>query len=486
MRKRKLRKVSTAFGVALVATGALAGEAQAVTIKIFGTSDLFDSNLYQSKMQTLYNATSPFFVAGDTLSYTSVGSGKALTSAQNGYADLVLVHSAPLEKNFVTGGYSYEPLGRSLLYNDYVVVGPPSDPAGVAANAAHDGVKAYTRIAQRGDSNGDVTFVSRDDASGTNVQEETMWGQTGLTKVQAAQNRGSVQNLFQPAVAAGSTAYPAWYVRQKAGSGFQTQGANLISTSTCAAAFAPDGGCYTMTDRGTLAYQQSQGQATGLTILSQNNAIGTTGGVTELINPFHAYIVTPINPKPGSGGVYPSGLVPNVTAATRFVNFLTGATGASGATGHQTYTPEFQNELSTYLSPGIFHPDAFPQLIAPVPTPSGSPHTVAAGSAQAVSAKVIYAPTSPAGGSPITSIPYKINMSTDGGTTWTTVTTGVFAGSLSSATGAVKATATMPATHGTTVKLQLSTPVFDDSADGFATRFSPYENNVDLGSFITS
>src|SRR3978361_1677007 len=102
MRKRKLRKVSTALGVALVATGALAGEAQAVTIKIFGTSDLFDSNLYQSQMQTLYNATSPFFVAGDTLSYTSVGTGKALTSAENGFADLVLVHSPPLEKNFVT------------------------------------------------------------------------------------------------------------------------------------------------------------------------------------------------------------------------------------------------------------------------------------------------------------------------------------------------------------------------------------------------
>jgi ABC-type tungstate transport system permease subunit len=476
MRKRKLRKVSTALGVALVATGALAGEAQAVTIKIFGTSDLFDSNLYQSKMQTLYNATSPFFVAGDTLSYTSVGTGKALTSAENGFADLVLVHSPPLEKNFVTGGYSYEPLGRSLLYNDYVIVGPTGDPAGVKATAAHDGVKALTDIAQQGDVHHNVTFVSRNDASGTNVQEETMWGQTGLVNVQNAQNGGGVAGLKQPATTPGGSVYPDWYVRQTA-SIEQTQGANLISTATCASAFAPDGGCYTITDRGTLIYQQSQGNATGLTILSQKNAAGTTGGVTELINPFHAYIVTPINPKPGSGGIYPSGLVPNVTAATRFVNFLTGATGASGATGHQTFTPEFQNELSTYLAPAgttpVFNPDAFPQLISPVPT-------------QSVSAKLIYAPSSPAGGSPITSIPYKINMSTNGGTTWTTVAAGTFPGSVSSSTGAVKATATMPATSGTTVKLQLSTPVYNDSADGFATQFSPYENNVDLGSFITS
>lgn len=315
-----------------------------------------------------------------------------------------------------------------------------------------------------------------------------MWGQTGLPNVQVAQNAGGVSGLFQPSTAAGSTAYPSWYVRQTASSE-QTQAANLISTSTCAHAFAPDGGCYTITDRGTMVYQQSQGNATGLTILSGNNATGTTGGVTELINPFHAYIVTPIDPKAASGGVYPSGVTPNVTAATRFVNFLTGATGASGATGHQTYTPEFQNELSTYLAPSgppIFVSDAFPQVLSPIPTPSGSPHSVLHGSAQAVSAKLIYAPSSPAGGSPITSIPYKINMSTDNGTTWTTVTTGTEPGNVSTAAGAVKATVTMPGTTGTTVKLQLSTPVYNDSADGFATQFSPHEDTVDLGSYITS
>src|ERR1700759_1457020 len=105
MRKRRLRRVSVAVGLALVGTGVTASQSQALTIKIFGTSDLFDSNLFQSKMETLYNATSPFFVAGDTLSSTSVGTGKALTSAENAFADLVLVHSPPLEKNFVTGGY---------------------------------------------------------------------------------------------------------------------------------------------------------------------------------------------------------------------------------------------------------------------------------------------------------------------------------------------------------------------------------------------
>jgi ABC-type tungstate transport system permease subunit len=484
MRRRKL-KISTALSVALIATGVAASESQALTIKIFGTSDLFDSNLFQSKMETLYNATSPFFVAGDTLSYTSVGSGKALTSAENGFADLVLVHSPPLEKNFVTGGYSYEALGRSLLYNDYVVVGPASDPAGVKANDPNDGVGAFNAIATRGFSNGDVTFVSRNDASGTNVQEETMWGQTGRGDLQVAQNAGGVAGLFQPAASAGSTLYPSWYVRQTAAAQ-QGQAANLVSTATCAAAFAPDGHCYTMTDRGTLAYIQSQGQATGLTILAQNNKAGTTGGVTELINPFHAYIVTPIDPKPGSGGIYPSGLVPNVTAATRFVNFLTGATGASATTGKMTYTPEFQNELSTYLAPAgttpIFHPDAFPQVIAPVPAPSGSPHVVPDGSMQTVSAKLIYAPSSPAGGTPIKSIPYIVNMSTNGGTTWTTVGSGS-----TNASGTVSVTATMPGTSGTTVNLQISTPVYNDLADpAFATQFSPHEDNVDLGTFKTA
>jgi ABC-type tungstate transport system permease subunit len=388
-------------------------------------------------------------------------------------------------ENFVTGGYSYEALGRSLLYNDYVVVGPPSDPAGVKTNDPNNGVGAFNAIASEGHAHSDATFVSRNDASGTNVQEETMWGQTGRGDLQTAQNAGGVAGLFQPAASSGSTSYPSWYVRQTATSE-QGQAANLVSTATCAVAFAPDGGCYTMTDRGTLAYIQSQGQATGLTILAQNNAAGATGGVTELINPFHAYIVTPIDPKPGSGGIYPSGLVPNVTAATRFVNFLTGATGASASTGHMTYTPEFQNELSTYLAPAgmtpIFHPDAFPQVIQPNPAPTGSPHSVAHGSAQPVSATLIYAPSSLAGGSPIKSIPYTVNMSTNGGTTWTTVGSGS-----TNAAGHVSVTATMPATVGTTVSLQISTPVYNDLADpSFATQFSPHEDSVDLGTFKTT
>jgi ABC-type tungstate transport system permease subunit len=495
MRKRRL-KVTTAVGVALLAAGLGASQSQALTIKIFGTSDLFDSGLYQNRMQTLYNATSPFFVAGDTLSYTSVGTGKALTSAENGFADLVLVHSPPLEKNFVTGGYSYEPLGRSLLYNDYVVVGPTSDPAGVTRVAPHDGVLAFNTIGNWGATHSDATFVSRNDASGTNVQEETMWGQQqgepSPVATQTAQNAGGVAGLFQPSVSTGSTAYPAWYVRQTA-TAQQTQGANLISTSTCAAAFAPDGGCYTMTDRGTLDYLHSQGLATGLTILSQNNVAGGIGGVTELINPFHAYIVTPIDPKPGSGGVYPSGLVPNVTAATRFVNFLTGGPTSGAATGSTlptTYPPVFQKQLEGYLATdnggqAIFHPDAFPIVNTGSANPAkGTQSLVTSGGTGTVAGTLVYGPpTQPPLSAPINNLPVKIYLSTNGGTSWSLATST----STGAHTGAFSVSVPIPAglATGTVITIDVATAVFDDSADGYATRFSPYDNIYDWGTFKT-
>jgi ABC-type tungstate transport system permease subunit len=491
MRKRRL-KVPVAIAVALVATGVTAAESQALTIRIFGTSDLFDSGVYQNRMQTLYNPTSPFYVAGDTLSYTSVGSGKALTSAENGFADVVLVHSPPLEAGFTQGGYSFEPLGRALLYNDYVIAGPTSDPAHVKTQDPHDGVKALQDVAAWGTTHSAATFVSRNDASGTNVQEETMWGQTTGVTLQAAQNRGTVTGLFQPAVSAGSTTFPGWYKVQTATSE-QTQAANLISTSTCASAFAPDGGCYTMTDRGTLLYIQSQGQATGLTIVAENSEGVTTvvGGVTELINPFHAYIVTPTNPKPGSGGVYASGVTPNVTAATRFVNFLTGGPTNTGPniTPGSTDPPVFQQSLTSYLATDnggnqVFFPDAFPDVKpgSAQPTVSGSPHTVAHSSTQTVAGTLVYGPPNqPPLSAPINGIPVNVYSSTNGGSTWTlahSTTTG--------ANGQFTTSVTMPATVGTTVILDVTTPTYNDTHNNYSTQFSVFENKTDYGSFKTS
>jgi hypothetical protein len=223
------------------------------------------------------------------------------------------------------------------------------------------------------------------------------------------------------------------------------------------------------------------------------------GGVTELVNPFHVYIVNPTDPN--TGGAYPNGGVtqPQLAAAQRFVNFLTGATGASGAgstglTGQVTYTPEFQNELGTYLggtpplSPaGPITADAFPQVTAAAPGTGQT--TVGTGSAQTVSAVLKYAPPpSPA----IAGIPYFFEESTDNGATWSNLTStvpcaGGTAGlscSSGASVGTVTATITVPA-H-TTALIRLFTPRFDDSTLApIGTWFSPVNDRADFGKVVT-
>jgi hypothetical protein len=87
---------------AVVVIGATAATAQGLTIRIFGGSGLFDSGVFQHKMQAAYMA-SPYYVAGDTLTFTSVGSGRALTSGEQGFADVVIANSPKLEQEFLAG-----------------------------------------------------------------------------------------------------------------------------------------------------------------------------------------------------------------------------------------------------------------------------------------------------------------------------------------------------------------------------------------------
>jgi tungstate transport system substrate-binding protein len=100
----------------------------------------------------------------------AVGTGAALRMARSGDADVVLVHSPRAERAYVNAGDLIE--GRQVMYNDFVIVGPPDDPAGVRGQrTAADAMRA---IAARG------TFISRGDASGTHDQELVMWGDAGV------------------------------------------------------------------------------------------------------------------------------------------------------------------------------------------------------------------------------------------------------------------------------------------------------------------
>ncbi len=103
--------------------------------------------------------------------HVGAGTGAALDIAKNGNIDLVLVHAKSLEEKFVNEGFGTERI--SLMYNDFVIVGPPNDPAGIKGMKL--ATEALRVISGRG-----VTFISRGDNSGTHVAEKELWEKAGL------------------------------------------------------------------------------------------------------------------------------------------------------------------------------------------------------------------------------------------------------------------------------------------------------------------
>ncbi|MDA1194377.1 MAG: substrate-binding domain-containing protein [Planctomycetota bacterium] len=116
----------------------------------------------------LLRAILPAFEAesGLRVDVIAVGTGQALALGERGEADLVLVHARPLEDAFVAAGHGVE--RRDVMWNDFVIAGPPADPAGV--RGLRDGAAALTRLAAAG-----ATFVARGDGSGTDVREQALW-----------------------------------------------------------------------------------------------------------------------------------------------------------------------------------------------------------------------------------------------------------------------------------------------------------------------
>jgi tungstate transport system substrate-binding protein len=109
-------------------------------------------------------------VTGVAVQVIAVGTGHAIELGRRGDADFVIVHDRAKEDAFVRDGYGTD--RRDLMWNDFVVVGPPADPAGV--RGAKDAADAFRRIAAAG-----ATFISRGDGSGTHAREQTLWKQAG-------------------------------------------------------------------------------------------------------------------------------------------------------------------------------------------------------------------------------------------------------------------------------------------------------------------
>ena len=108
---------------------------------------------------------------GIRVRHVGAGTGAALEIAQKGNVDLVLVHAKSLEEKFVKEGFGTERI--DLMYNDFVMVGPPDDPAGI--KGMKQATEALKVISQKG-----VVFISRGDKSGTHVAEMELWDNAGL------------------------------------------------------------------------------------------------------------------------------------------------------------------------------------------------------------------------------------------------------------------------------------------------------------------
>jgi len=108
---------------------------------------------------------------GIRVRHVGAGTGAALDIAKNGNVDLVLVHAKSLEEKFIAAGYGTERI--DLMYNDFVIVGPSSDPAGI--KGMKQATEALQTISEKG-----VTFISRGDRSGTHVAEMELWEKAGI------------------------------------------------------------------------------------------------------------------------------------------------------------------------------------------------------------------------------------------------------------------------------------------------------------------
>ncbi|MFT4562255.1 MAG: tungstate transport system substrate-binding protein [Gammaproteobacteria bacterium] len=121
----------------------------------------------------LFNFLLPMYrdLAGVEVRSVAVGTGQALKNAANGDADVLLVHAKRDEEKFVDEGFGVERF--DLMYNDFVIIGPPDDKARV--RGVTDVVAAIKKIAQS-----ESIFASRGDDSGTHKKERALWAATGI------------------------------------------------------------------------------------------------------------------------------------------------------------------------------------------------------------------------------------------------------------------------------------------------------------------
>lgn len=155
------------------------------TLTLTTTTSTYDTGLLDelnAEFESMY---------GVSVDAVAQGTGAALETARNGDSDVVMVHARSLEDDFITEGYGVN--RRDLMFNDFVIVGPDADPAGISA--LDSATEAFATIADT-----ESTFVSRGDNSGTHTKELAIWDAAGVDPsgdwyLETGQGMGEVLNI---------------------------------------------------------------------------------------------------------------------------------------------------------------------------------------------------------------------------------------------------------------------------------------------------
>jgi tungstate transport system substrate-binding protein len=155
------RRALCAAALSLAVVGAAWSQA---SIVMASTTSTEQSGLFSHLLPEFTRAT------GITVKVVAVGTGQAIDMARRGDADVLFVHDRAAEEKYVADGFA--PRRYPVMYNDFVLVGPRTDPAGVKGN---DIVAALQKVASA-----NAPFISRGDKSGTDAAEKRYWTQAGL------------------------------------------------------------------------------------------------------------------------------------------------------------------------------------------------------------------------------------------------------------------------------------------------------------------
>ncbi|MGB7183491.1 MAG: substrate-binding domain-containing protein [Burkholderiaceae bacterium] len=267
MTKTKPGRASGFAAILLVASLAYESVNAAESIVVQSTTSTANAGLYEHILPLVQAQT------GIKAHVVAVGTGQAIRNAERCDGDVLLVHARPAEEKFVASGFGVKRF--DLMYNDFVIVGPAKDPAGVMTNGATSNpLLALQKIARSRS-----VFASRADNSGTHKKEMSLWKQAGI----------------DPTGASGQ-----WY--RETGSGM---GATLNT--------AIGMGAYVITDR-----------ASWISFKNKTDYVIAVQGNKQLFNQYGVILVNPAK-------------CPRVhhAAGQRFIDWLLSATGQAAIAGHK-------------------------------------------------------------------------------------------------------------------------------------------------------